>query len=224
LNLREAERLLEASLQVSRQEKYHDVLAQTLVSLGMVTYDQGYYPPAMHYAQEGAALCRDLHDGLNELRGLAFLCQACWNVGNYPQALNMLCAGLSKAKELGNFFIVGRLTNTLGWFHREFGDVSRAVEYDQDSVELGRLYHVPNVEISALVNLGFDHLALAQPTTAMSYLEPTLERVQQKAFGAHTWRWTIAPLPHCLRPRTVARKLWAGTGSGNTIRQSQSHH
>jgi len=190
-NLREADRQLEASLRVSRQEGHPDVLAQTLVSLGMVAYDQGHYQPAIHHSREGAALCRDLHDGLNELRGLSFLCQACWNVGNYPQALHVLHEGLTKAKELGNFFIVGRLTNTLGWFHREFGDFSRAVEYDQDSVELGRLYHVSNVEISALVNLGFDHLALDQPTSAMSYLEPTLERVQQKAFGAHKWRWTM---------------------------------
>jgi tetratricopeptide (TPR) repeat protein len=157
----------------------------------MVAYDQGYYQPALRHAQEGAAICRDIHDGLNELRGLSFLCQACWNVGHYTQARSVLHEGLSKAKELENFFIVGRLTNTLGWFHRELGDFSRAVAYDQESVELGRIYHVSNVEISALVNLGFDYLALDQPTAALSHLGPTLERVQQEAFGAHKWRWTI---------------------------------
>jgi predicted ATPase/class 3 adenylate cyclase len=190
-NLGESDRNLEASLRLSRQEGYHDVLAQTLVSLGMVAYDQGNYQSALQHAQEGAALCRDIHDGLNELRGLSFLCQACWNVGQYTQALALLHDGLTKAQERENFFIVGRLTNTLGWFHREFGAFSRAAEYDQESVELGRSYRVSNVEISALVNLGFDYLALDQPTVALSHLQPTLERVQQQAFGAHKWRWTI---------------------------------
>ena len=190
-NLGEADRHLAASLRLSRQEGYHDVLAQTLVSLGMVAYDQGHYQSALQHAQEGAALCRDIHDGLNELRGLAFLCQACWNVGQYTQARDLLHDGLTKAQERENFFIVGRLTNTLGWFHREFGAFSRAAEYDQESVELGRSYRVSNVEISALVNLGFDYLALDQPTVALSHLQPTLERVQQQAFGAHKWRWTI---------------------------------
>jgi hypothetical protein len=37
--------------------------------------------------------------------------------------------------------VIGRLTNTQGWFHREFGDLSSAVEYDQESIELGRTHH-----------------------------------------------------------------------------------
>ena len=37
-----------------------------------------------------------------------------------------------------NRYIVGRLTNTLGWFHSEFGDVARAIEHDQTSVDVGR--------------------------------------------------------------------------------------
>jgi tetratricopeptide (TPR) repeat protein len=81
--------------------------------------------------------------------------------------------------------------NTLGWFHSEFGDVSRAVDYDYESMELGRTYRISNVEISALINLGLDHVALGQYERALSYLEPTLDRVQREAFGAHRWRWKI---------------------------------
>jgi len=41
--------------------------------------------------------------------------------------------------------------------HSEFGDVAQAMEYDQESAELGRAYGISNVEISALINLGLDH-------------------------------------------------------------------
>ena len=64
-------------------------------------------------------------------------------------------------------------------------------EYDGESVELGRTFRLPNVEVSALINLGLDYLALGQPERALSYLEPMLERVGREAFGYHRWRWMI---------------------------------
>ena len=88
-------------------------------------------------------------------------------------------------------FIVGRLTNTLGWFSREFGAVSRAIELDHESLELGRASGISNVEISALINLGLDYLALGQYERALASLSPTLERVQREAFGVHRWRWQM---------------------------------
>jgi tetratricopeptide (TPR) repeat protein len=47
------------------------------------------------------------------------------------------------------------------------------------------------VEISALINLGWDYLALGQHTRAWSYLAPTLDRVVREAFGSHNWRWQM---------------------------------
>jgi tetratricopeptide (TPR) repeat protein len=99
--------------------------------------------------------------------------------------------GIAKAKEWESPFNLGRLTNTLGWFHLEFGDADRAAAYDHGSVELGRTYQIPAVELSALINLGFDYLALGQHERARSYFEPTLERVEREAFGSHRWRWKI---------------------------------
>ncbi len=58
-------------------------------------------------------------------------------------------------------------------------------------MELGRTYRISNVEISALINLGLDYGALGEYERALSYLEPTLERVQREAFGAHRWRWKV---------------------------------
>jgi hypothetical protein len=153
-NLRESDRHLKASLQVSRRQGYRDTLAPNLLWLSAHAYWQGDLLRALRLGEEGLVRARGIHDGLLELLSLAFLCQAHWSAGHYARALTMLHEGITKATERKNLFIGGRLLNTLGWFHREFGDAARAVEYDQESCELGRASGVSNVEISALINLG----------------------------------------------------------------------
>jgi class 3 adenylate cyclase/tetratricopeptide (TPR) repeat protein len=188
-NLSEADRKLEEAAQICRREEDRHSLVQNLLWLGAHAYWQGDIPRAIPLCRESLAVSREIHDGLSELFNLAFLCLEYESLGNYGQAFTVLCEGMAKAKERENKFILGRLTNTLGSFHRELGDLSRAVEYDQESVELGRMHRISNVEISALINLGFDHCALGQHERALSYLAPTLDRVQREAFGAHRWRW-----------------------------------
>jgi class 3 adenylate cyclase/DNA-binding winged helix-turn-helix (wHTH) protein/tetratricopeptide (TPR) repeat protein len=190
-HIRDADRKFAEALQISRREGYQDSLAHALVFLCMVTYEQGKFQAATQLGQEGVVISRAIYDGFTELRTLAFLCQATWSAGHYAPALTMLHEGRAKANERHNTFIVGRLTNTLGWFSREFGAVSRAIELDHESMELGRSSGISNVEISALVNLGLDYLALGQYERALASLSPTLERVQREAFGVHRWRWQM---------------------------------
>jgi tetratricopeptide (TPR) repeat protein len=190
-NLQEADKKFEESLQICRQEGYKVTEAHNLLWLSAHATWQANFQRAIQIGQEGLTVSREIHDGLNELFSLSFLCLAKWGAGNYAQAFNVLHEGMTKAKERDNKFIVGRLTNTLGWFHNEFGDISRAVEYDHESLESGRKYRISHVEISALINLGLDYLVLGQHERARSYLEPTLDRVQREAFGPHRWRWTV---------------------------------
>jgi tetratricopeptide (TPR) repeat protein len=190
-HLQEAEQKLNASLQISRREGYPDVLSPGLMWRGAQAYWQGDFQRAVQFCREGVPVSRAIYDGFLELMTLAFLCLAHWSAGDYTQAFAVAHEGMTKAQERENTFILGRLTNTLGWFYHEFGDLSRALAYDQESVELGRVPDISNVEISALINVGLDHLALGQYEQARSYLEPTLERVEREASGAHRWRWKI---------------------------------
>jgi tetratricopeptide (TPR) repeat protein len=190
-DLQEADRLVGMALQISQQEGYQDTLVSALRSLGMHAYWQGHFQRVLHLGQEWLTLSRDIHDGSLELVGLSTLCLALWSLGNYAQACLILHEGMTKAQDRESMRHIGRLTNTQGWFHREFGDLSSAVEYDQESMELGQSHHIANVEVSALINLGLDYLALRQYERASSYLVPTLDRVQREAFGVHRWRWTI---------------------------------
>jgi class 3 adenylate cyclase/tetratricopeptide (TPR) repeat protein len=190
-NLQEADGKLIESLHISRREGYKDSLAQNLLWLGMHAQWRGDSQHAIALCQEGVAVARDIYDGHTELFCLAFLCLACWSVGHYAEALTVVHEGMKKAQERQNTFIIGRLTNTLGWFHREFGNTARAVELDQESLELGRTSRVANVEISALINLGHDYLTLGQHARALSSLESTFHRVEREAFGPHRWRWKV---------------------------------
>jgi tetratricopeptide (TPR) repeat protein len=190
-DLQAADRHLGASLQISQREGYTDVLAPTLRILSAQAYWQGRFQRTIHFGQDSVTVSRDTHNGSNELTSLAFLCLAAWSAGHYAQAFTGWREGMRKAQERDDKFIIGRLTNTQGWFHRELGGLSHAVEYDHESIELGRITGIANVECSALINLGFDYLALGQHTRALSYLEPTLDRVEREAFGAHRWRWKM---------------------------------
>jgi tetratricopeptide (TPR) repeat protein len=87
--------------------------------------------------------------------------------------------------------MLSRMHNTLGWFHRELGALAHAVEYDQESVALGATVPLPNAEISALINLGLDYLAMEQYARSRASLEATLARVQREPVGGHKWRWMI---------------------------------
>ncbi len=190
-HLPEADERLAASLRISRQQGYTDSLAQGLMFYGHQTYWQGDFQRAVTIGQEGLEAARDVHDGFHELFILALLCLAHGGAGDYGQALQVVQDGLALAQTHDSKFMLGRLTNSLGWLHCEQGDVNRAFEYDQQSADLGRTYGISNVEISALINLGMDALALEDFDQAQSYLAPTLERVEREAFGAHRWRWRV---------------------------------
>jgi class 3 adenylate cyclase/tetratricopeptide (TPR) repeat protein len=190
-HVEEAERHFAASLQISRREGSNDGFPRTLRFLSSLAYWQGHFPLAIHRAQEGATIARDLQEGFHELHCLTFLSLACWSQGDYRQAFRITHEVVTQAQERHNVFFLSRMQNHLGWFSRELGAVSRATELDHESTDLGRTHSIPNVEISALINLGLDSLALGQPTCALSYLEPTLDRVVQEAFGSHRWRWQM---------------------------------
>jgi tetratricopeptide (TPR) repeat protein len=131
-----------------------------------------------------------VYDGTMELFNQAFRCLAHIGLGTYAEAFTAVNDGLTKARERDNTFILGRLTNTLGWLHQELGDFQRAAVYDSDSADLGQRIGNSNVEISALINLGFDYLHLGEPEKALALLENTFSRAEQ-GFGAHRWRWIM---------------------------------
>ena len=190
-NLLEADRKLEKALRISEEENFRDSISQCQNWLAAHANWRGEFEKALVFCRAGERTAAEIHDGLQELIGLSFRCLALTSLGEYAEAFAAINDGMAKAKDRNSAFIIGRLTNSLGWLHQELGDFARAVEYNRESVDIGRRVKNPNVEISAAINLGLDHLNLGAPGQAVSLLEETLVRVEKFAFGAHRWRWMI---------------------------------
>jgi tetratricopeptide (TPR) repeat protein len=188
--LLEGDAKLERALRIGETRGFQDVIPLTLESLGAAANWRGEFQRAITFCWQGERAAANRYDGASELFNQAGRCLAYIGLGEYAEAITAINDGITKARDRDNTFIVGRLTNTLGWLHQELGDFQRAIEYDRDSADLGQRIKNSNVEISALINLGFDYLHLGEPEKALALLETTLSRAE-KGFGAHRWRWAM---------------------------------
>ena len=190
-DLREADLKFETALRLGEEHDLGSAVAQCQIMIGAHANWRGEFEKSMTFCRQGERTAVEIHDGLQELLAVAFQCLAQTGLGRYADAQALIDDGLRKARDRGNSFIVGRLTNSRGWLCQELGDFGRAMEYDRESADIGVRIKNPNVEISALINLGFDHLNLGEPRRALSLFEETLVRVEKFGFGAHRWRWAI---------------------------------
>ena len=188
--LTEADRNFAEALRIARAGGFRDILVATQVILGVLASWRGDFGRAIVLSQDAETEARDILDGFNEVFAMSNRCLAHIALGEYREALDLIRATQQKARERENHFIVGRVTNTFGWLCQEFGDFERARELDGESADLGHRIKNGNVEISALINTGFDELNLGAPERALPIFEETLVRAE-KSFGAHRWRWSI---------------------------------
>jgi class 3 adenylate cyclase/tetratricopeptide (TPR) repeat protein len=190
-DLEDADRRLEESLRLCEAGGYRSAAVQNMIWLGAHANWRADFQRGIATSRQGADLAVEVHDGLQELLAMAFVCLSHIGLGEYAEALTIITDTLAKAKDRNNTFITGRLTNSLGWLYQELGDFGRALECDQEAADIGRRVKNANVEISSLINLGWDHLRLGRPGQALALLEETQERVDKFAVGAHRWRWSM---------------------------------
>jgi tetratricopeptide (TPR) repeat protein len=203
--LLELDAKLKQALRIGETRGFQDVIAPTLHWLGAAANWRGEFQQAITFCQQGERAAADMHDGTMESWSQAARCRAHIGLGEYAEALAAINEGLTKARDRDNIVVLGRLTNTLGWLHQELGDFQRAAEYDRDSADLGQHIGNSNVEISALINLGFDYLHLGEPEKALALLENTFSRAE-KGFGSHRWRWTMR-LCACIADTLLALEI-----------------
>ena len=78
---------------------------------------QGWAGPGGVHRERAAA---DMYDGAIESWNQSNRCFAHIGLGEYAEALTAINDGLTKARDRDNPFILGRLTNTLGWLTRNW--------------------------------------------------------------------------------------------------------
>src|SRR5262249_4752821 len=155
------------------------VIAHASMWLGAAANWRGEFQRAITLCQHGERVATDRYDGAIELRIQCFRCTAYIGLGEYAEAIAAINDGLAKARDRDNRFVVGQLSNPLGWLHQEVVDFTHAAEYGRDSVDLGQRIEHSHVKISALINLGFDYLQLGEPEKALSLLENPLSRAEK---------------------------------------------
>ena len=85
---------------------------------------------------------------------------------------------------------MGRIVNSLGWLHQEFGDFRGALEFNREATELGRRHQIGNIEISAQLDIGGGLVRRGEAGPALAVFEEMIGRVE-KGLGSHRWRWDM---------------------------------
>ncbi|HEU4438877.1 MAG TPA: adenylate/guanylate cyclase domain-containing protein [Methylomirabilota bacterium] len=188
--LDEAEAKLGEAIRMAQQCGFPGIIVQARALLDLQRNWQGDFASSIARSHETEAAARAAHDGFNEVLAMSNRSFAHIAHGDYREAFEVLTTGRELARERDNQFVVGRMTNTLGWLYQEFGDFHRASELNLESGALAKRIKNGNVETSALINQGFDLLHTGDPARALRLFEETLVRAE-KAFGAHRWRWSM---------------------------------
>ena len=186
--LSEAERMFSEALQIAEPNGFAVTAYQGRFLLAMQREWQGHFTatrPVFRRVEEDA---RAAGDSTYELFAIAAGAKTYIARGEHSEALTIMAQGLAKAKDRDNKFTVARIANTIGWLHQELGDFRVALEHDREGAEIGKAIKSGNVEISSLINVGFDYLHLGDPTRALALLEDTQRRAEA-GLGAHRWRW-----------------------------------
>ncbi len=179
------------SLRISEARGFKDAIAQNLTWLGAHADWRGEFRKAIPLCRRAEETAQENHDGFSELIALAFRCLALIGLGEYEQGLATINDGLTKARDRESAWVIGRLTNPLGWLYQELGDFRRATDLNRESQEVGHRIKNQNVEVSAIINVGYDHFHRGETDKALAVFEDTLVRVEKSAFGAHRWRWAM---------------------------------
>jgi class 3 adenylate cyclase/tetratricopeptide (TPR) repeat protein len=188
--LDEADAKLQESLQISEAKGFKTLLATSRVFLGAHVEWRGRFPRAMELLRRAEQEAQDAWDGYTELFAIAFRVKVHIAQGDFTDALAAIADGTTKARDRENKYFLGRIENTTGWLHQELGNFARAIEHDRLGEDMAKQIRNGNVEISSLVNLGFDYLHLGDAPRALSLLEETQRRAES-GFGAHRWRWEM---------------------------------
>jgi class 3 adenylate cyclase/tetratricopeptide (TPR) repeat protein len=188
--LEEGARLLEEAVRLGQPLGEPQLYLTGFFYLGHLHNWRGEFPQAIEILRKVRHDARAAHDEFSE--GMAQWCLGLAHIGRglYVEARAVLDEALIVSKERKSHFNVGRITNSLGWLHQEFGDFRGALELDREAAELGRQHRIGNVEVSATLNIGGDLVRAGEPAQALTVLEGMVERVE-KGLGSHRWRWDM---------------------------------
>jgi class 3 adenylate cyclase/tetratricopeptide (TPR) repeat protein len=111
--------------------------------------------------------------------------------GRYDQALALLEDGRLLAEQISSPWLA-RYPNQRAWLSAELGDWESAYEIDLAGLQPAQvLPGFREIEISTLINLVLDCIALGRLAEAEMYLAESQKDLGRPEYGSHNWRWSL---------------------------------
>jgi predicted ATPase/DNA-binding winged helix-turn-helix (wHTH) protein len=187
--------------------------AYVLNAAGVLSHDQGDYPAAKAFHEEGLAIRRELGDRRGTAASLGNLGNVALNQGDYPAARALLEESLAICRELGDRFNSAGLLGNLGGVAFRQGDYPTARALHEESLAIGRELGNPHSISMALSNVG--HVALDQGDypAARALLEESLviRRELGSRIGILYALEVLGAVVASLRDSLRAARIWGAT-------------
>lgn len=160
--------------------------AISLYCVGLIKNWQGEFAEAMRLQHDVQRIAREHHLLVERLRSLFVGGIILVGKGDYEQARTTLEEGLALAEQLDNELYTYRMLNTLGWLYSELGDLERALDLNQRSVEGAR--QRDNRETIANAELNLADIFLSQGDLHLA--QECLDGVYRLAHDPATSDWS----------------------------------
>jgi len=190
--LPEAQTHWDRCIPLARSSGNRAALASGLTYQGVKHFWESNYEAAETTQLEAARLAGEIRDGFYLPLALFYLGLTRANRGRLSAAMASLEEALDLAKRNNNAVALSRVPNGCGWLWREIGDLGKAIEFNDGSVEFSRRIRAAEAEANGSINLVYDYLLAEQPGKAAGALESV-----QPLYERERWnRWRFYEIRH----------------------------
>jgi DNA-binding winged helix-turn-helix (wHTH) protein/tetratricopeptide (TPR) repeat protein len=190
--LPEAQTHWDRCIPLARSSANRAALASGLTYQGVKHFWESEYEAAEATQLEAAGLAAEIRDGFYLPLALFYLGLTRANRGRFSEAMASLDEALDLAKRNTNAVALSRVPNGCGWVWREIGNLSKAIEFNNGSVEFSRRFKAAEAESNALINLVYDYLLAGELGKAAGALESVRPLYERERWN----RWRFYEIRH----------------------------
>ena len=148
--------------------------AETLISLGNVSFETGEYAKALESFSQALQLFRVEKNLRAEKTVLNNIGTVYSNLGDYKQALDYYQQSLAINQEIGDKANEGKLLNNIGAVYRNLGEYQKALDYSMQALPLLRAIGDRKGEGITLNNIGVFYSSIGDYEKALDYYQQSL--------------------------------------------------
>ncbi|MBI5651805.1 MAG: AAA family ATPase [Chloroflexi bacterium] len=181
----------EQALQFGESADAKPVQVITRHFLGMVYNWLGIYESSTQIHSRGVGIAQENNLPYPQLIVLWGSSVSAGSRGEYDRAIDCLRQGLALSARVGDKVFKCRMLNTLGWVYLELYALARAIQYNQEGVDLATVIKVaPELLRNAELNLGDAYLFLENWAQAQYWLEKVYRDSQERdKWGEVFMKW-----------------------------------